>query len=344
MKIAVYGASGHTAGFVVAELLRRGHTPIALGRDASKVAAALGDRAGNVEIRGARLDSADSLDRGLAGTAAVIHCAGPFLDTAAPLVEAALRARVHYVDVTAEQGSALSTFASFDTPARERGIVVVPAAGFYGGLGDLLATSAMGGWAQADRIDVAIALSGWRPTPGTRRTGQRNTAPRLTLSNGKLKQLEPSTPMLWEFPAPFGTQETIELPLTETVLIARHLRVRDVRNAINHAPLRDLRDPATPGPVAADERGRSSQTFAIEAVARNGDEQRSVAVRGRDIYAITAPIVVESVERIFRTPSKPAGAYALGQLVDAADFLRALVRMEELEFATAPEARTVTTR
>jgi Saccharopine dehydrogenase NADP binding domain len=312
MRVAVYGAAGHTARFVVGELLRRGHTPIAIGRDNAKMP----------EMRIARVDDAVSLDRALHGADAVINCAGPFLDTAMPLIEAALRCGVHYFDVTAEQGSAQSTFDAFDVPARDRGIVVVPAAGFYGGLGDLLATAAMRGWTRADRIDIAIALDSWWPTRGTRNTGARNTAARLVLSDGELKVLQPSAPAAWNFPQPFGTQDVIEVPLTETILIARHVDVRELHNYINEAPLRDLRDPATPEPVPADEDGRSSQRFLIDVIARNGDDEHRVTASGRDIYAITAPIVVEAVERICER-SHDGGAFALGQLVDAEAFLTA---------------------
>ncbi len=171
---------GHTARFVLAELLHHGHTPVAVGRDESKLAAAIAGHGPLVETRIASLDSPDSLDRALAGTEAVINCAGPFLDTAQPLIEAALRGGLHYFDVTAEQASALSTFDLFDAPARERGVFVVPAAGFYGGLGDLLATAAMGDWTQADRIDIAIAL----PTGGRRAAHARpeSETPRRDLS------------------------------------------------------------------------------------------------------------------------------------------------------------------
>ena len=37
--VAVVGATGHTGRFVVAELLRRGFTPVAVGRDRAKLAA-----------------------------------------------------------------------------------------------------------------------------------------------------------------------------------------------------------------------------------------------------------------------------------------------------------------
>jgi hypothetical protein len=320
MNIAVYGASGHTAGFVLAEMLRRGHTPIAVGRDNTKMP----------KMRVAPLDDADALDRALAGAEAVINCAGPFLDTARPLVEAALRAGAHYFDVTAEQGSALSTLEQFDAPARQHDVVVVPAAGFYGGLGDLLATHAMHGRTHADRIDIAIALDSWWPTRGTRSTGARNTAPRLTISDGELTQLGPSAPKTWNFPQPFGTQEVIELPFTETILLSRHVRVREMHNYLNQAPLRDLRDPATPEPVAADAQGRSNQHFLIDVIARSGDEERRVTASGRDIYAITAPIVVEAVERVCQSTRHNAGAFALGQLVDPDAFLASLERMGEI--------------
>ena len=324
MKIAVYGASGHTARFVLAELLGRGHMAIAVGRDKSRMAAAVALLGATIETRIASLDAPESLDRALAGADAVINCAGPFLDTAAPLIEAALRVGVHYFDVTAEQASALSTFESFDAPARKRGIYVVPAAGFYGGLGDVLATYAMRGWTQADRIDIAIALDRWWPTPGTRRTGARNTAPRLVLSGGKLQPIQPSVAQPWSFPEPFLTQAVVEVPLTETILLARHLRVGEIRNYLNQAPLRDLSDPATPGPVAVDEQGRSNQRFLIDVIVRNGDQERRITTTGRDIYAITAPIVVEAVERVCIGPHQDSGAFALGQLVDASAFLQAL--------------------
>src|SRR5271154_5572692 len=104
--VAVFGAAGHTGRFVVAELLRRGLRPIPIGRDASRLAAS-GFQDRGMENRTANIEDPASVDRALSGAAAVINCAGPFLDTAKPVVEAALRARVHYLDVTAEQASAL---------------------------------------------------------------------------------------------------------------------------------------------------------------------------------------------------------------------------------------------
>src|SRR3954452_23366227 len=101
-KIAVFGAYGHTGRFVVAELSKRGRwTPILSGRDPGKLQA-LENVFPGLERRAANVDNAESLDRALAGATVVINCAGPFARTAAPLIEAAFRAGIPYLDVAAE--------------------------------------------------------------------------------------------------------------------------------------------------------------------------------------------------------------------------------------------------
>jgi len=315
-KIAVIGASGHTGRFVVDELRRRGIEPIAVTRE----------RVGD-------LSDAAKLDGALVGAAAVINCAGPFVDSARAVIEAALRAGIHYLDVTAEQRSALDAFEAFDAPARAANVAIVPVAAFYGGLGDLLTSAAIGDWASADEATIAIALDRWWPTQGTRRTGARNTVARLVLRDGKLEAQEtPRATAVWNFGDSFGAQDVVELPFTETILLARHLRLSSIRNFINEAPLNDLRDPATGPPQAADAMGRSAQRFLVEAVVRREDLERRATASGRDIYAVTAPLVVEAVQRIVGGEVLQRGVRALGSLVDARGFLDALVaRYSSLE-------------
>lgn len=320
--IAVFGAYGHTARFVIAELRKRGWTPILSGRDAAKLAA-LASEFPELEARVASVDDPASLDRAFAGTRAVINCAGPFVDTAAPVIEAALRARIHYLDIAAEQTAVLTAFEKFSQPARDAGIIVAPAMAFYGGLGDLLATDAMGGWDAADEILIATALDSWHPTEGTRRTGQRNPGQHLTFSNNKLEPSDPPA-RTWNFPVPFGHQDVVGLSLAETITISRHLRAPEVHAYVNVAPLTDLRNPETPAPTAADESGRSAQIFVMEALARKGGVERRASARGQDIYAITAPIVVEAMERVIRGQSKTTGVVTAGEAFDAHDFLHSL--------------------
>lgn len=226
--VTVFGAYGHTGRFVVSELRRRGWTVIISGRDSEKLDA-FGDAHPELEVRVASIDDPASLDRAISGAAAVINCACPFLDTATPVIEAALRARLHYLDITAEQSAALDAFERFNDAARDAGVVIVPALGFYGGLGDLLATAAMGDWPDADEICLAVALDSWHPTLGTRLTGKRNAGRRFVFSNKRLQFLaDPPPTRSWNFPPPFGTQDVVSLPLTEIITISRHLQTAEI--------------------------------------------------------------------------------------------------------------------
>ncbi|UUZ63947.1 NAD(P)H-binding protein [Polaromonas sp. P1-6] len=206
--VTVYGAYGHTGRFVVSELRRRGWTPILSGRDPGKLSAFGAEHSG-LELRPASVDEPASLDRALMGAVAVINCAGPFASTSAPLIEAALRARIPYLDVVAEIEANIDTFELFADRAREGGIVVVHAMAFYGGLGDLLATAAMGDWTSADEISIAYGLDSWRPTPGTLVAGQvskqRRDGRRVVFANGKLSYVTGAAPVVdWTFPCANG--------------------------------------------------------------------------------------------------------------------------------------------
>jgi short subunit dehydrogenase-like uncharacterized protein len=321
-RIAVYGAYGHTGRFVLAQLRRRGFVPVACGRDAARLhelAASTG-----VEVRVASTDDPAALDAAFAGTAAVLHCAGPFLDTATPVLDAALRARIHYLDVAAEQQAVTDTLAR-DGEAKAASVTVLPAMAFYGGLADLLASAALDGAIDADAVDIAVALDGWQPTHGTRVTGERNHYPRRYIEHGRTLDLpDPAPVRKTDFPPPFGRQETVLLTLSEAVLVPHHIACRNLHAWMNLAPLRDLCDPATPAPVAADASGRSAQRFMVDVrVRRSGRASRATA-SGRDIYAVTAPLLVEALQRILDGRVRGHGALAAGQAFDARDFLDAL--------------------
>lgn len=323
-RVLVYGGYGHTGHFVVEELLRRGLTPVVAGRSPAKVEAYVANRRG-VEGRAVALDDPRRLQQELADCGAVINCAGPFLDTALPLASAAVAAGAHYLDVTAEQPAVQAVHGQLHDAALAAGVAVVPAMAFYGGLADLLTTAAMDDWDRADEVSVAIALDRWWPTAGTRVTGRRNTAARLVVSGGRLVPLgDPAPTTTWHFAEPFGEQQVVALPFSEVVTIARHLDVGELRSWLNTSALADLRDPDTPPPPADDAEGRSAQRFAVDVVVRRDGSERRTGVSGRDIYAVTAPVVVEGAVRLLTGRAAGAGAVAPGEVFDAADVLASL--------------------
>ncbi|WP_018654308.1 saccharopine dehydrogenase family protein [Actinomadura flavalba] len=324
--VAVYGAYGHTGRFVVAELRARGFTPLPSGRDAARLAAAFP----GLDARPASADDPASLDRALAGADAVINAAGPFAATGAPVVEAALRAGIPYVDVAAEIEANADTFAHFADRARAAGAVVVPAMAFFGGLGDLLATTARGDWTSADEVHVAYALSTWHPTEGTRASGRvstdRRAGRRVRFTGGALEYHdEPLSTLDWTFPEPTGTRRVLgRFSMADVVTIPSHLDVRDVHSYMTVEAVTDLSSPDTPAPAPADATGRSAQTFVVDVVVRSGTEERRATATGRDIYAVTAPLAVEAVDRILKGKTNTTGVASAGEIFDATDFLDAL--------------------
>jgi hypothetical protein len=304
-RVAVLGAAGHTGSFVTAELRRRGLTPILCGR-------------------------ATDLDLAFRDADAVINCAGPFATTAAPTIESAIRGGIPYLDVTAELEVVTDTFAGW----AEASIPIVPAAAFFGGLADLLATAAMGDWPVADHLTIAYALSSWRPTAGTRATGRvsvrRRDGRRITYADHGLAHRTGDAPRSeWAFPAPFGTRSVVgEFTMADSATIPTHLDVRGISTLMSINAVDDLLAPDPSGPVAVDEHGRSAQTFLVEVVARLGALERRAVASGRDIYAVTAPLVVEATSRILAGAGAGAGGGAgvasVGARFDAQDFLGAL--------------------
>jgi hypothetical protein len=295
------GAAGHTGKFVIAELARRGVTPISCGR-------------------------VTDLDLALRAADAVINCAGPFAATAVPVIESAIGAGIPYLDVTAELEVVTDIFARY----AEASVPIVPAAAFYGGLGDLLATAVMDEWRAADHLTIAYALSSWRPTPGTRATGrvssQRRDGRRVAYTGHRL-QFRPGDPPRteWTFPAPVGSQPVVgEFTMADSATIPTHLETPEISTYMSTNAVDDLLSPDPSGPAAVDDRGRSAQTFLVEVVAQSGGVERRAVASGQDIYAVTAPLVTEAAMRILAGAGDAAGVASVGARFDAKDFLRSL--------------------
>jgi NAD(P)-dependent dehydrogenase (short-subunit alcohol dehydrogenase family) len=322
--VTVYGAYGHTGRFVVAELLGRGLTPILAGRSADRLETLAAEHR-ELEARTAGVESPVELDDALAGADAVVNCAGPFAATAGPVIDAALRARIPYLDVAAEIEANVDTFADYDDHARDAGLVVIPAMAFFGGLADLLATAAMGDWPAADEVSIAYGLSSWAPTDGTRASGRvsrkRRGGRRVVYTNGKLQYRTDDAPLTdWDFPPPLGHQRVVaEYTMADSVTIPRHLVTPEIRSYMSVAAAKDVTDPDLPPPSR-----QSSQAFVVDVVVRRGGAERRAAVEGRDIYAISAPLVAEATDRVLVGSVDKAGVLTAGEAFDPEDFLAAL--------------------
>lgn len=168
-QLMIYGAYGYTGELMVREAVRLGIKPIIAGRTAGKlkpVADALGLEA--------RVFDVTNADFNLEDVAVVVNCAGPFASTAPSMIEACLRQRVHYIDITGE----IPVFQychEQDMRARAAGIMICPGAGFDIVPTDCLAASLKERLPDADRIDIAFNF-GTRPSIGTIKTSIEGAA------------------------------------------------------------------------------------------------------------------------------------------------------------------------
>ena len=107
--------------------------------------------------------------------------------------------------------------------------------------------------------------------------------------------------------------------------MSRHVKAGAITSYMTLKPLADLADKSTPPPRSSDASGRSDQLFAMSVRARRAAEIREVTVSGRDIYAVTAPLVMEACIRLLDGATQAwAGVRSPGEIFDARAFLASL--------------------
>lgn len=159
----LYGANGYTGTLLAEEARRRGHRPVLAGRSASGVGA-LAERLG-LEWKAFSLDDPSEVSRSIAGFDVVLHAAGPFAFTAAPMRRACLDVGASYVDVTGEIAVFQASFA-LDREAQERGVALISGAGFDVVPTDCLAKHVADQVPDAQVLEIAFAAIG-APSGGT---------------------------------------------------------------------------------------------------------------------------------------------------------------------------------
>jgi short subunit dehydrogenase-like uncharacterized protein len=123
----IYGANGYTGELIARFAAEKNLKPILAGRNAEKVEALAKQH--DLDFRVFSLEETEKLDAALAETEFVLHCAGPFSLTSKLMVEACLRNKRHYLDITGEI-TVFETLARFDAKAKEAGIMIMPGVGF----------------------------------------------------------------------------------------------------------------------------------------------------------------------------------------------------------------------
>lgn len=229
--VLIYGATGYSGTLAAEHAAAIGLRPILAGRSRETLeplAARLG-----LESRVFELTSIDEIVQQLSGISTVLHMAGPFSATSRPMVDACLRARVHYVDITGEIG-VFEALAARDQEARSAGIMLLPGAGFDVVPSDCLAAHVRQRLPTATRLRLSIGGPG-EVSRGTAKTMaeslQRGT---LVRRDGEIVEL-PQTPRAT---ADFGKgpQSTVGVSWGDISTAWRTTRIPDIEVFFQASP------------------------------------------------------------------------------------------------------------
>ena len=209
-----------------------------------------------------------------------------------------LEAANPYLDITGEADVVAKVFSDFDGPARAAGVSIMSGVGSTADW-EIPTTAVAGDWKGADAVSIGFALDGWKPTPGTRNVLQRMGGRRTVFRGGKSVQLN-------------GQPQFAEREFSGSVgKIPVMVDYPGPRRYVDREPLRSPGRDQLHG-------GRGPEGLAGSGHHRTGGHRRDGSVRselsyrgrnqerrcvkegvdaGTDIYATTAPIVVDALER-----------------------------------------------
>ena len=328
----LYGAYGYTGELIAREAVARGLRPLLAGRDPLRLAS-LGAELG-LSSRAFGLDDRAALEGALDGMAAVLHCAGPFVHTTRPMVDACLGKRVSYLDITGEADVYLA-LAALGELAKASGVTLLPGVGFDVVPSDCLAAHLKRRLPTATHLTLAF-----RPDAGPSR-GTATTMAEHAHEGGRVRRdgkLE-RVPVAWktrDVDFGDGAQSTVSIPWGDVVTawyttgipnievymampertIRRLRRSRPFVPLLKIAPLRRLaaaqarKRPAGP---SAERLAKGETRLWGEARDEDGRMVRS-RLRGPQAYRWTAITALDAVERVIagdvvRGFTTPAGAF-----------------------------------
>ncbi|MGH2827298.1 MAG: saccharopine dehydrogenase family protein [Actinomycetota bacterium] len=336
--VLVFGATGYTGKLVAHALAERGASFAIAGRNRDKLEA-LAAATGHPDVRVADVADVDSLVSALEDCRVLLTCVGPFAEFGWTAVEAALRAKVHYLDSTGEAAFIGELIERHDRDARSKGIAMAPAIGFDEVPGDVAATLAAEGF---DHPDVALTYAiPSSASHGTIKSSLRIVTGRgpwivdrqqVSISAGQYSRWAP-------MPPPLGPKPAVSFPLANGYLVPLHIEVNSLRLYITTNPLRKLglkpilpllrAGYELPGVRALVERGvelvqrvegpderQRQRWWTILAEARSGERWRNVTIMGRDVYGLTAELLASTAMKMAQEDYERSGVLAPVQAAD----------------------------
>jgi short subunit dehydrogenase-like uncharacterized protein len=153
--VLLYGATGYTGRQIARALAAAAGAPVVLAGRSPEAVRQVAEPLG-LDWTAFELSDAARLDRALSQAAVVLHAAGPFDETAAPMMAACLRTKSHYLDLAGEW-PVFADAQARDAAARAAGVMLMPGVGLTIVATDCLLALAM--LAQPDAVKLRLGVS-----------------------------------------------------------------------------------------------------------------------------------------------------------------------------------------
>jgi short subunit dehydrogenase-like uncharacterized protein len=348
-KLLIYGANGYTGRLIAHEAAKRGLKPFLAGRQRDAVAA-LADELGLLR-RVFELSDPVEIARNLDGVAVVLHCAGPFSRTSAPMLKACLDLNVHYLDITGE----IDVFEQchrVDARAKNQGVVVLPGSGFDVVPTDCLAAMLKRRLPDATHLTLAFEAGGG-PSPGTAKTsvegmgkggrarinGELTTVPLAWKRREFLRDGKPRSAMTIPWGDVYTAFVSTGIPNIETYLamppktIQRMTWMRYIQPLLGLKPVQDYMkrkiERTNPGP--SDERREKSDTYVWGEVRNAAGNEAKLALITPNGYDLTVTASLGIAEHLLQRLGRLGGGYFTPSMLMGADYVLRLPGVKLIE-------------
>ncbi|MFQ3213998.1 MAG: short subunit dehydrogenase-like uncharacterized protein [Marivirga sp.] len=186
-RILIYGANGYTGKLIVQEAKKQNINVHLAGRN--KVAIETIAKETGFAHSVVDLSNTKALEQLLLPYQTVIHCAGPFTETAKQMVEACIRSQTNYLDITGEIW-AFEEVMTYNKKAKAAGIKLIPGVGFDVVPTDCIAAQLKAQMPDATAIEMCFTGDKTSMSRGTAVTMAKNIAKgRYIRENGMLKNV-----------------------------------------------------------------------------------------------------------------------------------------------------------
>ncbi len=233
--VMVYGAAGYSGRALATRLCEAGHDVVLAGRTATDVQALASSL--KAPFRVFDLRDGGAIDLALAGVTVVLHAAGPFVDTAAPMMDGCIRAGAHYLDLSGEW-PVFAWAQALGAHARAAGVMLMPGVGSVVVISDCLAAHALRAAPETSLLRIA-SQRGTAPSRGTLRSALGTFGSTVVVRRAGVLRSVPVGPAMRSFDYGAGERLSVAVSWPDVVTAFTTTGVANIEGYLEaSAPLR----------------------------------------------------------------------------------------------------------